>query len=349
MATDGAMATLGFNALTTAAVACRSSADGLDLKIFIGAPEASRRGLLQILATEAKDSSPPPFIPADAVKFSRIRFDIPANWKLFETTLNKINPDYAQTLNYVFNLVGKDKDEKYDLRAELFGNLGDDIITYERGPVNNSMGDLKNPPGIALLGSPNPEKLAAAVKVVLGVIVTADAIKDREFLGRHIYSVTTPVSPQGGSRNYHFAAGAGYLAISSEAAMVEEFLRSTDAKSPGLDQTPGLRDTAQRGGGMSTGIFSFSNDKENMRSLFETLRKDQVAFSDFLQMLGVPSAANKISTVEEARQFKDWMDFTLLPPSDQLSRYFNYSVWVGGFTPEGFALDFVTSTPPPSK
>jgi len=91
--------------------------------------------------------------------------DIPNNWKIFESTLNQINPQYAQLLNYVFSLAGKDKDEKYDLRAELLGSLGDDIISYERKPASTSVGDLKDPPGIYLIGSPDPEKLAAAENI----------------------------------------------------------------------------------------------------------------------------------------------------------------------------------------
>jgi hypothetical protein len=349
VAADGAMATLGFTGLTSASISYHATTEGMDLLLFVGAPESSRRGLLKILATEAKDSSPPPFIPADAVKFSRMRFDMPANWKIFETTLNRLNPDYAQLLNYVFNLAGKDKDEKYDLRAELLDNLGDDLISYERSPVNNTVGDLKNPPGLFLIGSPNPEKLASALRVALGVVVAGDAIKDREFLGRKIYSATMPVSPQGGSHGYHFAASGGYVAISGQVEMLEEYLRSSERKTPGLDQTPGLRDAAQKGGGMSTGIFSFSNDKENMRALVETLRKEQVSFSDLLLLLGVPLSATKISTVEEVSQFKEWMDFSLLPPVDQVTRYFNYSVWVGGFTPEGFSLDCITPALPPLR
>ena len=51
---------------------------------------------------------------------------------------------------------------------------------------------------------------------------------------------------------------------------------------------------------------------------------------------------NKISTVEEASHFKEWCDFSLLPPADALTKYFNYSVWVGGFTSDGFTLNCFT-------
>ena len=85
LATDGAMGALGFNGLTTASAAVHSTPRGLDIQFFVGVPESARRGLLNILATEARDASPPPFIPGDAVKFSRVRFDFPAKWRAFES------------------------------------------------------------------------------------------------------------------------------------------------------------------------------------------------------------------------------------------------------------------------
>ena len=53
--------------------------------------------------------------------------------------------------------------------------------------------------------------------------------------------------------------------------------------------------------------------------------------------------------MEEANQFKDWCDFSLLPPADALTKYFNYSVWVGGFTPDGFMLNCFTPALPSQK
>ena len=98
---------------------------------------------------------------------------------------------------------------------------------------------------------------------------------------------------------------------------------------------------------MGAGIFAFSNDKENMRTLVETLRHESVALPDLLGLLGLQSTTPKISTVEDASRFKEWVDFSLLPPVDVLARYFRYSVWVGGFTPGGFTINCFTPNPPP--
>jgi hypothetical protein len=321
----------------------------LHLQFFVGAPESSRRGLLQMLATEDKDSGPPPFVPADAVKFSRLRVDLPKSWRVFESTLKQVNPTAATTLNYVLGLAGKAEDEKYDLKSELLASLGDDVITYGRNPVNTTIGELREAPEILLIGSPNPWKLGTAFKEAASLLVPAGGIKDREFLGRRIYSATLPVSLGGGSRLYYFAASGGYVALTSDVEMLEEFLRSNESDKPGLSQTPGLADAAQRaGGGMSAGIFSYGNDRESMRALLETLRKETISAPDLLGLLGLEFRLDRISTVEEASQFKEWCDFSLLPPADALARYFNYSIWVGGFTPAGFRLNCFTPAAPPN-
>ena len=344
---DGAMAALGFTSLTSASVTCRDTPEGLNLQVYIGAPEADRRGLAKVLETEPKDSSPPSFVPADAVRFSRVRLDIPRSWRTLDAALTKVNPQFTQFFNYALSIAGKAKDENYDLRGELMAALGDDIISYERSPTGNSIADSREAPGITLIGSPAPAKLAAALKVALSVMVPADKITDRDFLGRKIYTAPLPLSLGGGSRTYHFAANSGYLAVTSDVDMLEEFLRSNDSEKPGLIQTPGLADAAQKaGGGMSAGIFKYNNDKESMRALFETLRAESVSGPDLLGLVGLVPRQNKISTVEEANQFKEWCDFSLLPPTAALTKYFNYTVWSGGFNQDGFTLNCYTPKPP---
>ena len=316
---DGALATLGLTGLTSASIAYHDTPDGLNLQFFVGAPESSRRGLLRALTTEAKDSGPPPFVPADAVKFSRVRLDIPRSWRLLEATLNQVNPSLTQFLNYALDLAGKAQDEKYDLRAELLANLGDDIISYARNPVNTTLGDLRDAPEIWLLGSPNPWKLASAIKVAAGLLVPPTSIKDREFLGRRIYSASLPgnlpITPQGGSRTYHFAASSGYVALTSDVEMLEEFLRSNDGNKPGLSQTPGLSDAAEKaGGGMSAGIFTFSNDKESTRTLLETLRKEPISGPDLLGLLGLEMRQTKSPPWRRPTSSKRGAIFPSCPP-----------------------------------
>ena len=120
----------------------------------------------------------------------------------------------------LFDNVGKDKDPNFDFKRELVGNLGDDLITFQKNPRTNNLASLSSPPSLLLIGSPNAEKLADAIHTVtsstlLGPMLGQSGGKEREFLGRKIYSVTLPggLRPDGSMAQnmMSYAAGGGYL------------------------------------------------------------------------------------------------------------------------------------------
>jgi hypothetical protein len=295
--------------------------------------------LLKAFASEAEDSDPPPFVPADVTKFWRWRINIPHAWAQIETTLNDFNPQYASVINFILQTAGKDKDEHYDLKSELLSSLGDDIIHYEKAPEGNTLADLNSAPSIYLIGSPNPDKLAAALKTGLGFLGTAT---DREFLGRKITTLTAMGQNGAPGRSFSFAASGSYVAFSGDTEIVEEFLRSNESKAPALRDTPGLADAAQRVGGMSTGLFGFENQNVSMRALIQVLREQPVTLQDILgSARGLPPG-----TADDVAKLRTWADFSLLPPFDAISQYFYFSVYSGSFSPEGFTMKFFAPTPP---
>ncbi len=336
------LSSVGLGSLTSGSFVYRDGSDGTTFQFFLGVPQDDRRGLLKAMAFEPKDSSPPAFVPADAVKFSRLRLDLPKSWAVLEAMIGDINPLASRTINFILQTAGKDKDEHYDLKAQLLANLGNDVISYQRAPRGNTLANLKSPPSVYLIGSPNAGNLAVAVKVAMGTLVQGSSnIKDREFLGRKIYSVTMP-GPQGASAGFNFAASGDYVAFSSDVEMLEEYLRSGENSHAALNETAGLGDAAQKVGGMSTGLFGYSNEKENMRAMVETFRKGSVTLPD---LIGAPMITGKTAP-DSGKKLKDWADFSLLPPFDMISQYFYFSVYAGNFTPEGFALTFFLPTPP---
>ena len=58
----------------------REKPDGSTVVLHLTAPEATRTGLLKILALPAKDAGIPAFVPADTTKFSRFRLDGKQTW-----------------------------------------------------------------------------------------------------------------------------------------------------------------------------------------------------------------------------------------------------------------------------
>ncbi|MGO8700614.1 MAG: hypothetical protein ACLQVY_23230 [Limisphaerales bacterium] len=328
---------LGLTDVSSACFSYEASPDGVGAQLFVRLPEAHRHGLIKALAPDAKDASPPPFVPADAVKYWRWRVNIPQSWSTLEKTLNSANPGMVAVFNAALQMAGKDKDEHYDLKSELLGNLGDDIMGYQKPPAGNSLADLKSAPSLVLIASPNPRRLAAALKTGLGVIARG-GLKDREFLGRTIYTVPPAAPGQGLSLALSFAGSASYVAMSSDAALLEEYLRGNDSTGQPLAGTPGLGDAAQKAGGMATGWFGYENQSANARPLFEVLRQQPVPLADFL---GTPQAVN-----EQLATLWGWMDFSLLPPFDTVSKYFYYSVYAGSFSAEGFTLKIFAPAPP---
>src|SRR5439155_1570243 len=113
---------------------------------------------------------------------------------------------------------------------------------------------------------------------LLGPMLGQSGGKEREFLGRKIYSVTLPggLRPDGSmvQNMMSYAAGGGYLAMSTDDAMLETFLRSGDNTGKGLRDTAGLADAAQKIGGMSTGLFGYQNTSETVRATLESLKND---------------------------------------------------------------------------
>jgi hypothetical protein len=333
------LAAAGLTAVTSASFTYRSLPEGLAAQLFVGVPESKRRGLFKAFASEAKDSNPPAFVPADVTKFWRWRIDIPHSWAQLESMLNEVNPQYSSVINFVLQTAGKDKDPNYDLKSELLGNLGDDIIHYEKAPFANTLADLNSAPSLYLIGSPNAGKLAAAIKTGLGFMGTST---EREFLGRQIYTLTTATQGATPAHSFSFAGSGGYVALSGDTQILEEFLRSNDSTGKSLSDTPGLAGAAQKAGGMGTGLFGFDNQNLSMRVVWEMLREQPVTLQD---ILGSSSVMGSVNTGDQAAKLREWADFSLLPPYDAISQYFYFSVFTGSFSREGFTMNFFAPTP----
>ena len=348
------LAAIGLNGLKTLAFNVQYSNEGSSFQLFVGAPESTRAGLFKIFQGEARESGPPPFVPATAVKFQRYRIDGQKAWKELQKVMNDISPELLSRLNLVFDTAdtaAKEKDPNFDNTRNLFGNLGDDIISYEKAPTGNTLAELNSPPSLFLIGSPNPEQFQAALKNVL--MVTLGQSTEREFLGRKIYSVQLPsvTVPSGGPlravrRSLSYAATSGYVALTTDTSMLEEYLRSSDSQQKTLRETPGLMAAAAKVGGFSTGLFGYENQAETSRAFFEALRKSASApagggTTDFLRgAMGIPDVGGWV---------KDWFDFSLLPPFEKIEKYFSFTVYSGGANAEGLTLKMFSPVPPQLK
>ena len=327
----------GLMGLKSASLSYRETHDGAQMNVYLAAPEDARQGFLKIISTAQRDSAPPAFVPADAVKFSRWRIDFQKSWTELTKTIGNLSPSYLGMLNGgldTANALAQQKDPSFDIRKNLIGNLGDDFISYQKAPTGSSIKDLNNAPSIFLIGSPNAEQAVLALKNVTSLF-TGAAAEPRDFLGRKIYTIALPgrraASGTPATASIYCASANGYIALSSETSMIEEFLRSTGGDVKPLRETAGLMAAAQHVGGTGNGLFGWQNQRETMRP----------AFTAFKNSAGDATAPAAVPTA-----FRDWVDFSLLPDFESVAKYFYISVFSGRTTADGITFQVFAPRPP---
>ncbi len=335
----------GLTDLKSISFACRQSPEGAKADFFISAPEADRQGLVKMISANQKDANPPAFVPADAVKFFRWRVDGQQAWATLQKMLGEISPMALASLNSfiaIANSSAQSQDPDFDIRKNLIANLGDDWISYQKKPTGTTLADLNQPPSIFIFASPHPDQTALALKSVLGLGAAADnPAPTRDFLGRKIYTI--PLRPRAAtgtapaaSRSLYCAASGGYVAISGNQSMVEDYLRSAESHAKPLREADGLSDAIQHVGGTGNGLFGYENQRELMRSFFAALKNDPDS---------TPGADNPLLRFWGG-SLGDWLDFSLLPDYDQVAKYFYFTVYSGNTTADGLTFQFFSPRPP---
>jgi hypothetical protein len=329
----------GLGGLKSASFAVRQTPDGSSVALHLTAPESARNGLLKILALPAKDAGIPAFVPADAIKFSRFRLDGKQTWAELQKMISAISPQWLASLNAVVdmaNTLAQTKDPGFDLRNNLFGNLGDDVVIYSKAPVGDSLADFSAAPALYLVAVANPDQVVNSIKNIAALATPQDsATAPRDFLGHKIITIALRPKPVAGGGtpqpNYLFvSASSSYLALSKSTTILEEYLR-TPEPAKALRDTPGIADAASHVGGTSGGIFSCENQRETMRAAFKLLK--------------AATAANSPATMFPPA-FRDWADFTLLPDYDGVAKYFYLSVFGGNVDADGLTLKIYAPRPP---
>jgi len=263
--------------------------------------------------------------------------------------ITEISPQMAPMINMIVGMAGKDQDPNFDLKRDVIGNLGNDVITYALPPRGKDVEDLIQPPTLTLFQTPQPEKLASSMKTVSRLFPGGvQSVKDREFLGRKLYTLELPPMPsldgsQPTPKGVYFAASGSYVAVSTDITIIENYLRGNTSSGGGLAGLPGLQEAAAKVGGMNTGYFYYEDPTENMKVAFEYLRNNPDAFEELFSgnMAGV-----KGLEFWDAEKRKEWIDFTLLPPFDQISKYIGITVAAVDGTDRGIEFKVYSPTPP---
>lgn len=335
----------GFTGLKSISFTCRQSRDGAEADFFISTPEAARQGFIKIISANRKDANPPPFVPADAVKFWRWRVDGQQSWATLLKMLSDVSPVALASLNSfidIANSSAQQQDPNFDIRKNLIGNLGDDWISYQKKPVGTTLADLDRAPSIFIFASAHPDQAALAVKSLMGLGASQEnAPPTRDFLGRKIYTIPLRPGAASGSatptsRSLYCTASGGYVAVSGSASMIEDYLRSAESHVKPLRDRDGLAEAAQHVGGTGNGLFGYENQGEQMRALFAALKNNPDSLSGEGNLLmGLWGGS-----------LGDWLDFSLLPDYDQVAKYFYFTVYSGNTTADGLTFKFFSPRPP---
>lgn len=340
----------GLSGIKTLAMSSSMQNEGDHLALHVSIPEEERRGLFRMLAFEPKDSAPPAFVPQDAVSFFRYRINMLKSWNSLETMISEISPQMGGMLRMSLEMIGKDTDATFDFRSQFVENLGDDVMSWRKLPRGNTIEAMYTQPEVFLLSSPNPDQLASTMHTLLSMIPPDLApMEEREFLGRKVWSMAIPLGlPMEGqeappTQTIAFSSSNGYIAIASDIGLLEEFLRSSDSSAEPLINKVGLRFSSEKVGGMSTGLYGFSDDRETMRFIYKFLTSNDGSQTGVMTGLNQFMAA--MGANAEDNEFDEWIDLSLLPPFGQIEKYFNYTVYSGEVKPEGYQIRMFTPRP----
>ncbi len=103
-----------------------------------------------------------------------------------------------------------------------------------------------------------------------------------------------------------------------------------------MSATAGLIDAAQHVGGAGGGLFGYQNQRETMRTAFETAKSSRTDAA--AQMLAAQS--NLFGLLYKSA------DFSLLPDYGKVSKYFYFSVYSGSANADGISYKAFAPRPP---
>ncbi len=338
---------LGLDGLGTFAITYSERPDGAHSDVFVGLPEAKRKGLFSLLETRRADASPPPFVPASVGAFTRWRVDMGAAWKNLEKLLLELSPDVANMVEFTVGLLGKDKDQNFDFKKSFLNNFGDDLILYQMPPKGKSLNDLGSGSMVALFKSPNPAELIKGIGAVPGILpppLNEAALEPRK-LGKHtahsfgVMELPDPSTGELVASEVLFAVKDGYLAVSTDPDLMQGLL---DGKAqPPLAKRDRLAAAAAVVGGTDSGFFAYQNDRVMMLSMMDTLRANADQFEMIFSMIPM-EGLDEVS-------LNDWLDFSLLPAGEKIAKYFDVTVYGAKTDARGVTLKMFSPRPPNVK
>ena len=232
-----AFAALGLDALGEGYAALRI--DEAQTRVDGGLLYTEERGLLKLLAYQPGAAPRPDWIPSKWPSVSTSRFRFLAAYQGLEDLLKELNPLlYGMAQGRIESL---NKRMHIDLKRDLIGSLGDEIVTAYALPPGVEPGtvpawaEMDQLIAVSLGNEATFVKSLEALKSLAGP--SADQMfTKRDYLGHTVYTLAVPSSPEGKARrgfSYAIANGMFFLGIGS-ATTVENALQGMASKDGGF-------------------------------------------------------------------------------------------------------------------
>jgi hypothetical protein len=322
----------GLASIQAAGASVRITPEGTVSQLRILAPASERTGVAKVFETVAKDAAVLPGIPVEATSFLRWRIDGKAAWKALEDALKRISPQIAGLAQLTVESAGQVFDSDFNLQRDLSGNLGDDFVSFSLPATGTNLSQLANSAQVQLISSPNPPRLVAGWKALEALVhMQAGALQFTERTGQGGQKIlVAKVAGKGGEQTaFHLTTTSNYVVVSETGAAMDLFLAGS---TNGLASLTGVTEVSAMAGGTTNGVFGLLRHGESLRATWEGLRT-----AKSLESLMPPGT----TSLEAVQAVETWADFKLLPPFEQISRYWTLGAVSGGSDPQGFRFRWV--------
>ena len=237
---------------------------GIATDYIITSPKESRNGIAKIMDIENGDCTPPDFIDASVLEYSRIKLNIDSALNAIEKMIDEIMPDVRDLLVTSILPGILEKEQDFDLKKQFILPIQHDIITI----VDNESKCIR------FLQVENGEKYIENLKKIITVLAPFPILETK--VGHYkITSIPLPnLDNTENKTNYcHFALKNNLLAFSSEKEKVASFVsKDSKVKTAKLTDIPGFTSTIQFLDAHSTGYMKYKNRKETAQSFYNELK-----------------------------------------------------------------------------
>ena len=290
---------------------------GIATDYIISSPKESRNGIAKLMDIENGDCTPPDFIDANVLSFSRIKLDITSSLDIIEKMIDEIMPDVRDLLVTSILPGILEKEPDFDLKKQFILPIQNDIITLTDNESTY----------IRFLQIENGEKYIENLKKIIAVLAPFPILESK--VGHYkITSIPLPNLDNAENKtNYcHFALKNNLLAFSSEKEKVISFLsKDSKVKTTKLTNIQGFTSAIQFLDGHSAGYMGYKNNKETAQSFYNELKA--FASQEQKQSMQLPLFNIFSQNFSIALPFvKSIISTNTLPDFNSIADCFSYSI-----------------------